>query len=192
MNIFERAKNILITPGKEWSVIENEDANSSHVLTYLLLLALIPAICSLIGFGFIGYNVLGVRVGTMSWGINQAIITYLSMVGGVYLSAFVIDFLASKFEATSSFNVAFKLVAYSYTPMCVAGIFYLFPALSVLVPIGGLYGLYILYIGMKPMLKVSNEKHMTYFIVSLICIIVVSAVLGAILGVIFATNALAY
>lgn len=66
MNIFERAKNILITPGKEWSVIENEDANSSHVLTYLLLLALIPAICSLIGFGFIGYNVLGVRVGTMS------------------------------------------------------------------------------------------------------------------------------
>ena len=192
MNIFERAKNILITPGKEWSVIENEDANSSHVLTYLLLLALIPAICSLIGFGFIGYNVLGVRVGTMSWGINQAIITYLSMVGGVYLSAFVIDFLASKFEATSSFNVAFKLVAYSYTPMCVAGIFYLFPALSVLVPIGGLYGLYILYTGMKPMLKVSNVKHMTYFIVSLICIIVVSAVLGAILGVIFATNALAY
>lgn len=173
-------------------MIENEDANSSHVLTYLLLLALIPAICSLIGFGFIGLNVLGVRVGTMSWGINQAIITYLSMVGGVYLSAFVIDFLASKFEATSSFNVAFKLVAYSYTPMCVAGIFYLFPALSVLVPIGGLYGLYILYTGMKPMLKVSNEKHMTYFIVSLICIIVVSAVLGAIIGVIFATNALAY
>lgn len=70
MNIFERAKHSDYSR-KEWSVIENEDANSSHVLIYLLLLlASIPAICSLIGFGFIGYNVLGVSAGTMSWGIN--------------------------------------------------------------------------------------------------------------------------
>lgn len=185
MNIYQRAKNLLLAPAKEWQSIDEEDVNSSHVLTYLLVLALIPAVAGFIGMGFIGLNVFGIHSGSIGWGFRHAISTYLGIVGGAYISAFVIDFLADKFQATSSFNVAFKVVAYSYTPMCVAGVFYLIPSLSFLVPLAGLYGLYILYTGMKPMLKVPEDKMMGYFIVCLLSIIVVSMVVGAIFGAIF-------
>ncbi|OJV91074.1 MAG: hypothetical protein BGO34_15845 [Bacteroidia bacterium 44-10] len=185
MNIYQRAKNLLLAPAKEWQSIDEEDVNSSHVLTYLLVLALIPAVAGFIGMGFIGLNVFGIHSGSIGWGFRNAISTYLGIVGGAYISAFVIDFLADKFQATSSFNVAFKVVAYSYTPMCVAGVFYLIPSLSFLVPLAGLYGLYILYTGMKPMLKVPEDKMMGYFIVCLLSIIVVSMVVGAIFGAIF-------
>lgn len=185
MNIYQRAKNLLLAPAKEWHSIDEEDVNSSHVLTYLLVLALIPAVAGFIGMGFIGLNVFGIHSGSIGWGFRNAISTYLGIVGGAYISAFVIDFLADKFQATSSFNVAFKVVAYSYTPMCVAGVFYLIPSLSFLVPLAGLYGLYILYTGMKPMLKVPEDKMVGYFIVCLLSIIVVSMVVGAIFGAIF-------
>lgn len=185
MNIYQRAKNLLLAPAKEWHSIDEEDVNSSHVLTYLLVLALIPAVAGFIGMGFIGLNVFGIHSGSIGWGFRNAISSYLGIVGGAYISAFVIDFLADKFQATSSFNVAFKVVAYSYTPMCVAGVFYLIPSLSFLVPLAGLYGLYILYTGMKPMLKVPEDKMMGYFIVCLLSIIVVSMVVGAIFGAIF-------
>ena len=185
MNIYQRAKNLLLAPAKEWQSIDEEDVNSSHVLTYLLVLALIPAVAGFIGMGFIGLNVFGIHSGSIGWGFRNAISSYLGIVGGAYISAFVIDFLADKFQATSSFNVAFKVVAYSYTPMCVAGVFYLIPSLSFLVPLAGLYGLYILYTGMKPMLKVPEDKMIGYFIVCLLSIIVVSMVVGAIFGAIF-------
>ncbi len=185
MNIYQRAKNLLLAPAKEWQSIDEEDVNSSHVLTYLLVLALIPAVAGFIGMGFIGLNVFGIHSGSIGWGFRHAISTYLGIVGGAYISAFVIDFLADKFQATSSFNVAFKVVAYSYTPMCVAGVLHLIPSLSFLVPLAGLYGLYILYTGMKPMLKVPEDKMIGYFIVCLLSIIVVSMVVGAIFGAIF-------
>ena len=188
MNIYQRAKNLLLAPAKEWQSIDEEDVNSSHVLTYLLVLALIPAVAGFIGMGFIGLNVFGIHSGSIGWGFRNAISTYLGIVGGAYISAFVIDFLADKFQATSSFNVAFKVVAYSYAPMCVAGVFYLIPSLSFLVPLAGLYGLYILYTGMKPMLKVPEDKMMGYFIVCLLSMIVVSMVLGAILVAIFVNS----
>ena len=186
MNIYQRAKNLLLAPAKEWQSIDEEDVNSSHVLTYLLVLALIPAVAGFIGMGFIGLNVFGID--SVSWGFRNAISSYLGIVGGAYISAFVIDFLADKFQATSSFNVAFKVVAYSYTPMCVAGVLYLIPSLSFLVPLAGLYGLYILYTGMKPMLKVPEDKMMGYFIVCLLSMIVVSMVVGAILVAIFVNS----
>ena len=188
MNIYQRAKNLLLAPAKEWQSIDEEDVNSSHVLTYLLVLALIPAVAGFIGMGCIGLNVFGIHSGSIGWGFRNAISSYLGIVGGAYISAFIIDFLADKFQATSSFNVAFKVVADSYTPMCVAGVFCLIPSLSFLVPLAGLYGLYILYTGMKPMLKVPEDKMMGYFIVCLLSMIVVSMVLGAILVAIFVNS----
>jgi hypothetical protein len=168
MNIVERAKNILIKPKDEWNAINQESTSVIQIATgYLLIIALLPAAAMLLG---------GLFAGSISFGIRQAIISYVSNVGGVLISAFVIDALATNFGSQKNFTKAFQLVVYSYTPMFIAGIFGIIPALAIL-GIIGLYGLYLLYIGMKPMMQTPDDKITSYFVVSLLVIIAVYAVL---------------
>nr|WP_321374686.1 Yip1 family protein [uncultured Bacteroides sp.] len=183
MNTIERAKNIILSPKTEWKVIETEEITSSKLLTsYLLLLALIPAICGFIGYGLVGYNVLGAHFGSIDLGIRHAATSYVSMIAGVYLTAFIINKLAPKFSSLENFDKAFQLVVYSYTPMFVAGVFYLFPSMSTIAGIFGLYGLYILYIGLAPMMKTPEEKVTSYFLTSIIALVVISLLLSIALG----------
>jgi hypothetical protein len=188
MDIINRVKNILVTPKTEWGTIEAERLPSTQLLTtYLLLLALIPAVCQFIGQGLIGHTVFGIKVGgTIAWGLRSAITSYLTMVGGVYLAAWIINLLAASFGSEKNFDQAFALVVYSYTPMFIAGVFYILPSLGILATLAGLYGLYILYIGLQPMMKTPADKVVVYFILSLVCLFVVALVLGAILAAIMA------
>ena len=191
MEIVNRVKSILVSPKTEWQTIETE--NDTHVkvfTTYVVPLALIPAVAAFIGYGLIGHSVLGVHFGSISWGLSHAIQQYILMLGGVYLTAFVIDMLANNFGATKDFNRAFSLVAYSYTPAFIAGIFNIHYSLSWIVSLGGLYSLYLLYIGLQPMMKVPAEKQTTYFIVSLVTMLIVFVVLSAILMSIFVSSSL--
>ena len=188
MDIVNRVKNILVTPKTEWVTIEAERLPSMQLLTsYLLILALIPAVGQFIGQGFIGTSVLGIKVGgTIAFGLKGAITSYITMVGGAYLAAWIINLLSTSFGSEKNFDQAFALVVYAYTPMYVAGVFYIFPSLAILATLAGLYGLYILYIGLQPMMKTPADKTVVYFIVSLVCLIVVWMVLSAIIGVILA------
>ena len=178
MDIISRVKNILITPKTEWVVIDSERLPNVKLLTsYLLILALIPAVCQFIGQGVVGASVFGISIG-----LKSAISSYVTMVGGAYLAALVINLLATSFGSEQNFDQAFALVVYAYTPMYLAGVFYLLPALGILATLAGLYGLYILYVGMQPMMKTPADKVVVYFIISLVCLFVVSLVLGLILG----------
>jgi hypothetical protein len=183
MDMINRVKNILVSPKTEWQAIEEENTPHAKVFTtYAVPLAVIPAVAALIGYGLIGYSALGVHVANFGWGVRQAAVQYIAMLGGTYLTAFVIDALAANFGAAKNFDRAFSLVAYAYTPMFVGGVFYLLPSLSWLASLAGLYGLYLLYIGLAPMMKQPAEKTTAYFVVSLIVMIAVSAVLSAILA----------
>jgi hypothetical protein len=190
MEIINRVKSILTGPKKEWLTIEAENAPHAKVFTtYVVPLAIIPALAAFIGYGLIGYSVLGVHVHSMSWGIRQAIVQYATMLGGTYLTAFVINALADNFGTKKDFDRAFSLVAYAYTPMFVAGVFYILPSLSILASLAGLYGLYLLYIGLQPMMKAPADKQTSYFIVSLIVTVVVSAILSVVLAAILLRGA---
>ena len=58
MNLVERAKKIILQPKTEWVVIEQESIQPAQLVSsYLIPLALIPAIASFIGYGFIGIEV---------------------------------------------------------------------------------------------------------------------------------------
>jgi hypothetical protein len=182
MNLIERAKNIIIKPKEEWVVVEQETTSVQElVISYLVPLALIPAIASFIRWGVIGY---GSFIGaSMSWGIKYALISFVTTIGGVYLSAFIIDALAPNFGSQKDFRKAMQLVVYSYTPMLIAGIFQIIPGLSFL-SIVGLYGLYLLYIGIAPLMKTPEDKVTGFFVVSLVVLIVIYAILGALLSAI--------
>ncbi len=180
MSLVERAKAILLTPQKEWPVIEAESTTTAALYTgYIMPLAAIPAIA-----GFIGYSIFGVRVLGAAFrvpigsGITGAVVRYAGTLVGVYIVALIIDALAPTFGGTKSQIQALKLVAYSSTASWIAGIFLLVPGLGILA-ILGLYSLYLLFIGLPVMMKSPQDKSLGYIVVAILCGIVVSIVVGA-------------
>ncbi|MDR1595001.1 MAG: YIP1 family protein [Prevotellaceae bacterium] len=177
--MIDRIKQILTAPKTAWTVVESEYTPHVKLFTqYVLPLALIPAIAAFVGYGFVGYSVFGVRVHSIEWGIRQAVSQYIAMTGGVYLTAFVINFLAETFGARKDFDRAFSLVTWSYMPMFVGGVFYVIPSLSWLASLAGVYGLYLLYIGLQPMMKQPAEKTTGYFIACLVVAALIATVLS--------------
>jgi hypothetical protein len=193
MDIVERVKNILISPKQEWEVIEKETTPVSQlVVGYLLLLALIPAIANFIGYWLVGYRVpfVGHVSGSFEFGLRQGVLAFASPVIAVFVAAYVIDLLAPSFGSQKDFRRAMQLVTYSYTPALVAGVFMIIPSLGILATLAGLYALYLLYIGLKPMMKTPDDKVTTYFIVSLLVMIVATFVVAAILSAIFLSRSM--
>jgi len=180
------AKQFILSPKEAWESVKDDTSTAQqHITSYVFPLALIPAIATFIGVGIIGYSFLGVRVHSMELGITQAVVSLLSTLLGVYISGFVISKLAPSFQTEVSLDKAVKLVGFSYTAMLVAGIFNIIPMLGIIVFIAGLYSLYVLYLGFKPMTNVTEEKSMGYFIVSIVVIILVYIVIGIVLAALF-------
>jgi hypothetical protein len=75
--------------------------------------------------------------------------------------ALAIQVLAPMFGGRRSFDSAFKLAVYSFTPVWLAGIFLLLPGLHFLVLLG-FYGLYILWRGLPRLAKVPDEMSLTF------------------------------
>jgi Yip1 domain len=178
MNLVERVKGIILSPKTEWPVIAGEPGDVGYLFTnYVAILAAIPAVC-----GFIGRLLLG---GSIIRGLIAAVMGYLLTFVWVYIVAWVINLLAPSFASQKDFPSALKLTVYSGTPSWLAGVFLLIPAIGFL-RILGLYGLYLLYLGLPPLMKTPPEKAIWYTIVSIVCaiigwvvlIFVITAVLG--------------
>ena len=78
------------------------------------------------------------------------------------------------------FPNALKLTAYSYTPAWLAGIFLLVPGLSFLM-ILGLYGLYLMWLGLPPLMQAPREKALPYAAAVIVIAVVIQIVIGLIL-----------
>ncbi len=188
MNLFERVKQIIIAPESEWQTINRENTPAQTLLfKYLFVLALIPAVATFIGFGVMGvsYGEIIHVEGAIGTGIRQGFISYVSTILSVYLASWVIGFLAPSFGSERNFGRAFTLVAYSYTPSLVAGVVLIFPAMAFIQMIAGIYGLYILYLGLRPMMKTPKDRQPTFFLISLLVIILVTIAISAVFSSIF-------
>ncbi len=182
MNIVERVTNILVRPKDEWAVIEKEETSIKDLLMgYLLILALIPAISNLIAYWLIGYKVayVGTVSGSFGYGLRQAVLGFVSPVVAAFVAAFIINALAEKFHSVKDSRRAMQLVVYSYTPGLIAGVFVLIRGLGFLSGLAALYGLYILYVGLQPIMKTPPEKVTSYFVVSLIVMVLVNLLIAA-------------
>jgi hypothetical protein len=180
MNLVDRAKNIVMTPKTEWGVIASEEPNVAQIITgYVIPLALIPAVASVIGWGFVGSGFTSVK-----YGIVTGVVSFGVAILSVYLVSYVIDFLAPNFGSQKNLGRAFQLVAYSSTPGWVAGILHIFPFIGWLAMLASIYGLYLLYLGLPHMMKTPEDKIPVYLIVSIVVVVVAYAVIGAILGAI--------
>jgi hypothetical protein len=118
--------------------------------------------------------------GTTKWNIIFAACLFGIIVGGAYISATIINALSNRFGSEKDFNRTFSLVAYSLTPLCIAGILYAFHSFASFVPYIGFYGLYLLYLGIEPQLKPAVDKKSTCLVISAIAIVGVWLVLAKI------------
>ncbi|MBN1448524.1 MAG: YIP1 family protein [Bacteroidetes bacterium] len=179
MSLVDRAKNIIMSPKTEWEVIANEQADMGSILTgYVIPMALIPAVASFIGYGFIGVGVFSTSI---TWGIAYALISLFSTILGVLLTAFVVNLLAPSFNSEKDLGRAMQLVAYAYTPAWVGGILNILPVIGWLGGLFGLYGIYLMYLGFPHTMKTPQDKVIIYMIVAVVILIVLYMILAAII-----------
>ncbi len=182
MDLVERVKAILLRPAAEWPVIERESGDMQVLFAnYVAILALIPAIATFIGTALVGVS--GGPLGTIRVPIFLALFTsvlgYVFSFVIVYVIALLIDALAPTFGGQKNFDQALKLSAYSYTPFWLAGIFMVIPRLGWLT-ILGLYGLYLLYLGLPVLMKAPKERALLYGLTVVGFAVVIAVVLGLI------------
>jgi hypothetical protein len=185
-----RVKGILFRPDPAWDEIDVEPATIGGLYTsYVMPLAAIPAVCSLIGFLVFGIGGFGFSYRPSPvWLVVQAILTYGLSLAMVYVMALIIEALAPNFGGTKDRTQAFKVAAYAPTASWVAGVFGLVPALSLIAILGGLYSLFLLYKGLPKLMKTPDDKALPYTAVVIVVAVVVSIVVGMVTGSVMALS----
>jgi hypothetical protein len=176
-DIVSRVKAILMTPKTEWPVIATETTTVADLYkNYVVILAAIPPLAMFIGMSIIGMGFYRMPIGS---GLTMAVAMYVMALVAVYVVALIIDALAPTFGSTKDQMQALKTAAYSLTAYWVSSIFLILPGLGNLVALlGGLYGLYLLYLGLPFTMRTPPDKAVAYTAVTVICTIVVMFVLN--------------
>ena len=187
MNVLRRIIAILTDPAAEWAVIEKESGDAAYLLSrYVVPLALIPAVFGLIGACVVGAVVpgAGLERAPLAAGLVGAVFGYIMSCATVVCLGALIRLLAPAFGGQRDFNAAFKLAAYSYTPIWLTGIFLLAPGLRFLELIG-FYGAYILWTGTSPLTKVPAQKIPAFTAILVVGACVLIFIIGALQHTLF-------
>lgn len=181
LGLIARIKAMMVAPQVEWPAVANE-SNDAPAIRYTAILALIPALARLIGGWLIGGYTpfLSALIG--------AVVAYALSFAVVFALALLLDLLAPRFGGRRDYSGALRLVAYSFTPVWLAGIFLLVPGASFLVLLG-LYGLYLMWSGLPVLMRSPSDRALPYVIAVAACAIALEvAVRGALIATIGATR----
>jgi hypothetical protein len=177
MTLVDRVKNILVTPKTEWSLIAVEPAAAGPIISgYVVPLAAASAVAGLIGALIVGAAVSalvgGLGTGVIGAFIGACISVVFSIIG-VFILSFIINILAPSFGAQKDSVQSLKVAAYSLTAVWVAGLAQVVPFLGTLVVlIGGLYGIFLMYLGLPSVMKAPEDKVPLYTVVIVVTMIV--------------------
>jgi hypothetical protein len=177
MDLIRRVKGLILTPEKEWSVIESEPMSIKSLYRhYIVFLAAIPPFASFLGVWLFGFSrgPLGEAHVAFWSGLLRAGVQYALSLPMIFIVAFVISMAAPSFEGRTDDAKALALTAYSYTPAWLAESFGLIPGLRWL-DVLGLYGLYLFYLGAPRMLKCPKSNVDVLTLVALFLTVAVGA-----------------
>ena len=177
-------------PKEEWQTIEKRHESLMYSMVHILVIALIPAICSYYAAAHLGWSI---GVGDIiklpqSSAIAMSIAMYAGLVVGVIGLAYLIQWMAKTFDATPDFTQSLELAAYTATPLLMAGLSALYPELwfVAVVGLGALgYSVYLLYSGVPIMMNIPEEKGFIYSSSVVTCGLVLLVALMALSAVLF-------
>ena len=154
-------------PKEEWHTIEQNHEALKSSLSHVLVVALIPVICTFIAATEIGWN-LGVGellFLTQESALLMSVGMYFGLIAGVFGLAYLAFWMAKTFDADPSFTQALELASYTATPLFMVGLAALYPAVWFVMIIGLLglaYSVYLLYTGVPIIMNIPEEKGFIY------------------------------
>ncbi|MEO6291382.1 MAG: Yip1 family protein [Burkholderiaceae bacterium] len=180
MDIVARAKAITLNPAATWPVIDVEQHDpKSLFIPYMLILAAIPAVASFIGMSIIGMVGFGVNFRLpIGSGLAMMVITYIMSLVMTFGMGWLISVLAPTFGGQSNLVQGLKVAVFGSTPMMLAGVFNIIPALSIIGLLAALYSLYVMYLGLPQLMKNPKEKTVVYMVVVVLASIIAGVVLS--------------
>ena len=172
-----RVAGLLTDPRREWDAIASERTDIGEIYSrHVFPLAAIPALSILTGLAIVAGSALGTTA--IVTALTAAAASYAMALAIPYAAAVALEHLAPRFKGDADTVSAFKLVAYSLTPVWLAGVFYLFFELSRLAVIGMLYAFYLFFTGATPMVAVPLEQRVPFTVIAAIIIVVIQILLG--------------
>ncbi|GAC1626443.1 MAG: hypothetical protein NVS4B5_18110 [Vulcanimicrobiaceae bacterium] len=121
-----RALVLIVRPDRAWDQIATERTSFTRLLLgYVVPLAAVGPIATFGTLRLLGIHIAAHRVFRVaeSVAIAGALQSFVAALGGVFLLAALIALLAPAFHARRDFADAFRIAAYAYTPMWIAGVF---------------------------------------------------------------------
>ena len=180
-----RAKSILLSPKSEWPVIAGEPATIKGLYTgYFMILAAIPVVFGFIKGSLIGHSLFGVTVTTsILSGLVAMVFSYVLSLVMLYVVALIINALAPTFGGQKDQLQAVKVIGYAWTAAWVAGIATIVPWLGWLIVLaGGIYSIYLLYLGLPHTMKCPPEKAAGYTVVTAVIAVVLSWIMAMLIA----------
>lgn len=168
MKIINQAISILVNPKDALEKAKKDKFETMDIIIYLGIVGIPTLIGFILGYGAIGYSTyfLGASIG-------GAIVYYILAIIGIIVFGFILNAFAPTFKSKQNKMQAMKLVAFSATPWLLAGIFYIYPPIWFLATLAGLYGLYILYIGIPIYMETPKDQQIPYLIVAIVIFIII-------------------
>jgi hypothetical protein len=110
-------------------------------------------------------------------GLSYTLMMFVSALIGVFIVGIVINALAPTFSGQRDQRQALKVAAYSLTPAMLSSVLALSPILATLLQLlAGLYGIYVLYLGLPVVMQSPQEKSFGYTASVVICTILLGVV----------------
>jgi hypothetical protein len=192
--LIERIKNIVLTPKSEWPVIEAESTTVAKLYSgYVMPMAAFAAVMSFIRMSVIGVSLpFGGTIRTpFVSGLFSSVLTFVMGLIGLYLVGLIINMLASPFGGRQDQRQALKTAAYALTPAWLGTALTFLPMGSLLQLIAGIYGIYVLYLGLPVMMRGKQGSAGGYTASVVACTIGVGIVFGIVAAMLGATGRLA-
>jgi hypothetical protein len=176
--LYNRTKYFIISPGKAWEVVHRENRPIKNVRdSFFLPLVILVTVSSFFGSMFFINTTL-----KPMYSVLTCIDTFLFLSLGAYASTFIVKEITRALDLGHDFIVAFKLVAYSLTPILLTLTFSRLLESLLFLNLLGLYGLYIFWTGMEEMVNPPEHKKLPMMIATVIATLIIFGLLQIVLS----------
>lgn len=156
---------LMVQPRRQWQEIAGlSEKGLNRQIPYVIVLALLPALCWYFGTTEIGWNIGRsgqVRTLTSNSALSLVAVFYVTMILAVIAVGYFIHWMAKTYGAKTHPMKGMVIAGFTATPIFIAGAAGLYPILwldILLATMAVAYAVYLLYVGIPIVLNVSEER----------------------------------